>query len=251
MRKAKTQRFRIENKRGFELAVELDLPADSEPRSFGIFAHCFTCTKKYKAPVYLGRELGALGHALLRFDFPGLGDSGGDFSETTLSANVEDIVAVAEFLDREYNAPSFLIGHSMGGAAALMAADRLDSIDLVTTLASPARPGHLGRRLREAREQARSRGIGELTINGRTYQLREDFFQDLERRELQGILAEKEFKLLVAHAPEDRVVSFENAEQLMEWASPPRELLKLEGGDHLLTDEEIVAQVARAIDARL
>src|SRR5699024_11616661 len=67
--------------------------------------------------------LTSFGIACLRFDFPGLGQSEGDFAETSFSENIADIQAAAAWLAAEYNAPQLLIGHSLGGAAALAAGE--------------------------------------------------------------------------------------------------------------------------------
>ncbi len=59
---------------------------------------------------------------MLRFDFTGLGGSGGDFASTGFSSNIEDLKRAADYLRRNYQAPQLLIGHSLGGAAVLSVA---------------------------------------------------------------------------------------------------------------------------------
>ena len=59
---------------------------------------------------------------MLRFDFTGLGMSGGDFSDSNFSSNVGDLLAAANYLRAQHQAPQLLIGHSLGGAAVLAAA---------------------------------------------------------------------------------------------------------------------------------
>jgi alpha/beta superfamily hydrolase len=84
------QRLTFENNEGKSLAARLDLPIDEKPAAYALFAHCFTCTKNLKALVHINRALARHGIAVLRFDFTGLGESEGDFSETSLSSNVAD-----------------------------------------------------------------------------------------------------------------------------------------------------------------
>jgi len=99
------------------LAGRLDTP-DVVPRAWAPFAHCFTCSKDSKAAVYIARTLADGGFGVLRFDFKGLGGSGGDFSNTHFSSNVDDLVAAADWLRTHHGPPALLVGHSLGGKAA-------------------------------------------------------------------------------------------------------------------------------------
>ena len=110
------------NKNGYELSARLELPVDQYPHSYAIFAHCFTCSKNLLAVKNISRGLTANGIAVLLFDFTGLGDSEGDFEQTTFTSNIHDLFSAAAFLEKEYEAPKIMIGHSLGGAAALFAA---------------------------------------------------------------------------------------------------------------------------------
>jgi putative redox protein len=88
----------------------------------------------------MSSALAANGFGVLSFDFTGLGDSGGDFSDTTFSGSVADMIAAAEYLESNHTAPSLMIGHSLGGAATLLAASKLDTIKAGITIGSPAEP---------------------------------------------------------------------------------------------------------------
>ena len=113
----KTTRVTFENASGEELSGRLMLPLHAEPRAWAIFAHCFTCTKNIAAVRHVSQALTGRGVAVLSFDFTGLGSSEGDFGQTTFTTNVSDLVSAAQWLEREHEAPSILIGHSLGGAA--------------------------------------------------------------------------------------------------------------------------------------
>ena len=92
------QKLYFKNQDGKRLAARLDLPLDETPTAFAVFAHCFTCTKNFNAVVNINRALAQHGIAVLRFDFTGLGESEGDFSETSFSSNVADLVSASHFL---------------------------------------------------------------------------------------------------------------------------------------------------------
>ena len=85
------KRVRFPGALGHELEGRLDIPADP-PRAYALFAHCFTCNKDLKAATWLSRELVDRRMALFRFDFTGLGESGGDFADTTFTSNLEDLI---------------------------------------------------------------------------------------------------------------------------------------------------------------
>ena len=85
----KIKRFTIEGHDGYEMAAELDLPDDGYPEYFCIYVPCFTCTKNIRVLKHISKQLVSRGVALLRFDFPGLGESEGDFAETTYSYEFE------------------------------------------------------------------------------------------------------------------------------------------------------------------
>ena len=80
---------------------------------------------------------------MLRFDFTGLGGSDGDFANTNFSSNVADLVAAADYLRHDHEAPAVLIGHSLGGAAVLAAAEHIPETRAVATIGAPADTEHL------------------------------------------------------------------------------------------------------------
>ncbi|MBD3857110.1 MAG: alpha/beta fold hydrolase, partial [Acidobacteria bacterium] len=174
-----TRKITIENAVGHKLAALLDLPEGNEPVAHALFAHCFTCSKDYKGVVWVSKALAAEGIAVLRFDFTGLGESEGDFADTTFSSNVADLVAAAEFMDRELEAPKILIGHSLGGAAVLHAAARIPSVTAVATLAAPSSTDHLAGVIRSSASGIESAGEAEVRIGSRSFRIRKEFLDDL------------------------------------------------------------------------
>src|SRR5690348_6600251 len=139
-----TERFDFDGAQGQRLSGRLDRP-DGAPRAYALFAHCFTCDKTTKAAVRISRALAAHGLAVLRFDFSGLGESEGQLAG--FSANVQDLVAAAAALTARGIAPTLLVGHSLGGAAALAAAGDIASVKAVATVGAPADPAHVLRQL--------------------------------------------------------------------------------------------------------
>jgi putative redox protein len=68
----KSEKVTFAGHSGDMLAARLDLPS-GPVRAAAILAHCFTCSKDIAAARRISGRLAALGIAVLRFDFTGLG----------------------------------------------------------------------------------------------------------------------------------------------------------------------------------
>jgi putative redox protein len=226
---------KIPSSQGTTMAGTLDLP-DTPPVAFAIFAHCFTCSRFVPAASRVCKTLAEHGIACLRFDFPGLGQSEGEFSDTTFSSNVEDLIAAAEWLTREHEAPQLLLGHSLGGAAALKAATRpeMDSVGAVVTLGTPFDPAHAVTHLAEHIRDAEEEGCVTVTLAGRDIDITREFLEDLADNNPETYLPELRKPLLLIHSPTDQTVGVENAQKILRLARFPKSLVTIEA-DHLFT----------------
>lgn len=231
------ERVTFANKSGLQLAGRLHLPDDGPPRAFAIFAHCFTCTKNLRAVGHVSRTLAERGIATLRFDFTGLGESEGEFGGTGFSSNVDDLVAAATFLGERWQAPALLVGHSLGGAAVLRAAERIPTVRAVATINAPASPDHVLRHLTGALEEIEERGEAEVSFGGRPFLLQRAFIEDIRAAAMTDSIAGLKVPLLVFHAPQDVTVGIENAAAILEAADQPKSFIALDGADHLLSAE--------------
>jgi len=229
------------NAAGQVLDGRLDLPADKRPSAYALFAHCFTCTKDSKAAAYISRAMTDLNIAVFRFDFTGLGESSGDFAETTFSSNVADLVAAADYLQTNYAAPQLLIGHSLGGAAVIRAAAQIPAARAVVTIGAPSDPGHVMRHIQDHRDEIESRGVAQIDIAGRPFRIKKEFLDDLAQHRMSGAVKELQRALLVMHAPRDNTVGIDNAAVIFKEALHPKSFVSLDDADHLLS---------RAQDAR-
>lgn len=230
------QNITFKNHKAETLSAKLELPADRKPENFAVFAHCFTCNKNFRAVRQISSALAANGFGVLSFDFTGLGESGGDFSETTFSGTVDDLVAAAEFLTAGFSAPSLIVGHSLGGAAALLAASRLEKVKAVVTIGAPAEPQHVKHLFKDRIDDIESAGASEVSIGGRPFLLKKEFVEDLDQQDLLAEVGAMDRAFLFLHSPEDTVVGIDNAAALYKAARHPKSFISLAGADHLLTD---------------
>ena len=198
---------------------------------------------------WISQALTERGLGVLRFDFTGLGESEGDFADTNFSSNVEDLIEAARFLDREHAAPRLLVGHSLGGAAVVQAAARLNEPTAVATIGAPADPSHVTRLLRSSVGEMQSEGRAKVELAGRTFTIRKQFLDDLEKANMQKAVRSMEAAFLVFHAPLDDTVGIENAQQLFQFARHPKSFISLDQADHLLTDEADARHVGAVLAA--
>ncbi|MFC3216438.1 MULTISPECIES: bifunctional alpha/beta hydrolase/OsmC family protein [Sphingomonadaceae] len=243
------QMFDFEGASGRRLSGRLESP-QATPRGWAIFAHCFTCGKDSLAAVRISRALARAGIGVLRFDFAGLGGSGGE----TFAADIDDLIAAADAMTAAGKSPSLLIGHSLGGAAALAAASELASIEAVATIGAPADIGHVLSHF-DPGELARidAEGVGEIELAGRHFLLRRSFIDDIRQQDLLSYVRDLKRPLLVLHAPSDPIVGIDNASEIFQHAKHPKSFVSLDTADHLLTnrtDAEYAAAVIAAWASR-
>lgn len=243
----KTENVQFPGARGEQMAARLEIPEGRPARAFALFAHCFTCTKDYKAVVRISRRLAARGIAVCRFDFTGLGESGGEFASTNFTSNLEDLQAAAQFLRDRFMAPQLLIGHSLGGAAILAVANRIPEAQAIVTIAAPSDTEHLSRQLLRMAPELAGEDEATVTIAGRSFLIRKQLLADLESHRMSEYLSILDRPLLILHSPQDEIVDIENAARLFQQASFPKSFISVDGADHLLAknreDWQFVADV--------
>jgi len=235
------------NIEGQTLAGRLELPADQHPHNFALFAHCFTCNKNLGAVRNISRALTAQGYGVLRFDFTGLGESEGDFEDTNFSGNVEDLIAAATFLEKEYQAPTLLIGHSLGGAASIFAAAEIASIKAIATIGAPSNPVHVKHLFKSSIEEIEVLGKTVVNLSGRDFTIKKQFLDDLETKPLPNVAKNLDKAILVMHSPQDTTVGIKNAEEIYHAAKHPKSFVSLDGADHLLMQKEDSVYAGRVI----
>lgn len=226
----------FENSAGKQLSAKLYMPADRNPHNFAIFAHCFTCNKNFTAVRYISAALAAEGFGVLSFDFTGLGMSEGDFSETNFSGSIDDLTSAAAFLEKEYVAPALIVGHSLGGAAAIFAANEIQAIKAVVTIGTPCSPQHVTNLLAGGIEEIEEKGAAEISIGGRPFTIKKQFVEDLKDQNLLNVVRKMRKAFLFLHSPQDKIVGIENAADLYAAAFHPKSFVSLDGADHLLSN---------------
>ncbi len=241
------QKVSFLNNENQELAGRLELPVNQYPHNFVLFAHCFTCNKNLSAVRNISRELTSNGFGVLRFDFTGLGESDGDFENTNFSGNVEDLISAANFLKENYVSPTLLIGHSLGGAAAIFSASQIESVKAVATIGAPSNPKHVQHLLHSNIEEIKAKGKAKVNLGGREFTIKKQFLDDIESKSLPEVAKNLNRALLIIHSPQDTTVEIKNAEDIYIAARHPKSFVSIDGADHLLMRKEDSIYVGNVI----
>lgn len=228
---------------GHMLDGRLEMP-DASTRAYSICCHCFTCSKDTLTTYRISKALAKKGIATLRFDFTGLGNSEGQFSQTGFSSNVADVMAAIDYLRQHHQAPSLLMGHSLGGTAVLEAAIQTTEVKAVSTIASPSQPDHVLHHFGHALTLLEQGFASSIEVAGENYNIEPEFIDDLRRYDMEKRLTELNKPTLIFNIINDALVSENNATELNEWINGDSKIITLYDSDHLLSkkqDTEFVA----------
>ncbi len=225
------------NSSGEEIKAILSEPVSGEPAAYALFVHCFTCNKDLSAVYNICLALTNKNIAVLRFDFTGLGESEGEFSDTNFSSNLADIESAYEFLGIKYEYPQIIIGHSLGGAAALATGGKLEEIKAIATIGAPFEPVHVTHHFGGTIEEIKETGKAKVSIGGRPFEIKNQFLNDIEQVDMATIINKMRKPLLVMHSPIDNIVGIENAALIYENAMHPKSFISLDNADHLLSNK--------------
>ncbi len=248
----RTKDVSFKNAEGIVLSGKMEFPVDRKPRYYALFAHCFTCGKDLRAARNLSLALTQSGFAVLRFDFTGLGESDGEFENTNFTSNAEDLKSACAFMAENYESPGLLVGHSLGGTAALQVASTLQSVKAVASIGAPFDPDHVLNLFAEHLDSIHEGGAVKINIGGRPFKIKRQFIKDVENGEINKSLnsdAMRGKSVLVLHSPQDQTVEIENAEKIYTSARHPKSYISLDGADHLLSSKDDSLYVGKVIAA--
>lgn len=236
------------------LSAKIDYPDGGEVKNWVVFAHGFSIGKDLRPIRTISKALVQDGFGMLRFDFTGLGDSEGNFSDTNFTSNCEDIRLAAKFLTDNYAPPSIIVGHSFGGTAAIKVADEIPSVRALATIGSPCDTTHIVHQFADKLEEIEVEGKAQVLLAGRPFIIKEQFLDDIENQNIVKEIGELDLALLLFHSPQDSVVSIDNAAHIYQHARHPKSFVSLDGADHLLLknrkDANYIGHVLTAWAAR-
>lgn len=240
-------RVRFESSTGPLLAGLIDEPAEPV-RGWGLFVHGLTLGKDCPAAARICKQLASDGVGMLRYDNLGLADSEGDWGQGSFTQKVADTVLAARFMEERGTPIDLLVGHSLGGAAAIAAAAG-SRARAVVSIAAPIEPAHAENQYDAILDRVLAEGQAEWLVGGRALTMRRAFVEDMRSADLREDIRTLRRPLLVMHSPTDNAVGIENASEIFRTARHPRSFVSLEGSDHLLTKPGQGQRAGRIISA--
>ncbi|QCX40717.1 alpha/beta fold hydrolase [Aureibaculum algae] len=244
-----TKNIQFTNKQGLLLDGNIDFPIDKKPLSYALFAHFFTGSQNFTAVRNISRALTHNRIAVMRFDFSGLGKSEGKFEDSNFSTNIDDLISAATYLKENYDSPKIIVGHSLGGAAAIFAADKIESIQAIVTIGAPSNPSHVEHLFEDHLENIHLDGEATFEISGRPFTIKKHFLEDLNSKNMTKLLNNSRKPILVLHSPQDKIVEISNAKEIYKAAHHPKSFISLDGANHLLTNKADSFYVAEVLSS--
>ncbi len=240
--------YRFLNKNGLELSAHLYRPLDRVPGFYALFAHCFTCKDNFSVVSKICKALSQQGVAVFSLDFTG--NQNEATQRQVFAAGISDLVDAAVFLEKNFQAPKMLLGHSLGGTATIYAATKLSTVDAVVSIATPAFPDQIQKLFQGAADKS---GNSTIHIGGAPFRISQEFWEEIVQKPIKGVLKGMKKSLLLMHSPQDEVVGVENSLELFDQAEHPKSFISLEGADHLISDlkdSEYIGEVVAAWSKR-
>ncbi len=223
------ERVEFAGRRGNRLVGDLHRAGD-RPGTVLVLCHGMESTREGNKQLAIVERALPDGYSVLRFDFSYVGESEGDFADLTITGEVDDCLGALDFLDAFEPDRRVLVGSSLGGAVALLAASAAqDSVDAVATIAAVADASLFTEGLDNA-ALARWRETGRR--RWRDGEIRSTFLEDIERIDILEAVNSASGPLLVAHGTADEVVPVTHARSIARWAGERARLALFDGVGH-------------------
>lgn len=197
-----------------------------------LLCHGMMSSKDGEKHLALAERLVARGHLVLRFDFAGRGESGGDFLGLSIRRQAGEAAAALAVLRAMGAGPVGVEGSSLGGAAAVCLAAE-GGVDALVTWAAVGRADRLAEGMAGPEGMVRWARDGVRVVEGQPvgYSL----IEDARRQDLLAVAARVACPWLIVHGAKDSVVPVSDAEALHRASRGRARLEILPGADHQFT----------------
>ena len=215
------------NSEGYQLAGFLH---SGGSKNIIILCHGFTGNKVESKRLFVeaAREFALGGIDAFRFDFYGSGDSAGDFAETTLSHNIQNLKdAVALMQEKAYENIAVL-GLSMGGATSILTVSDSPVNYLITWSTVP----DMQKLFQEyvGGVPADNPDVQEMIYDG--WKINRSFWQDGVQHDIQSAFKQIKIPKLVIQGTEDKELFVNGFFAFRDIAYPPADFMEMPGAGH-------------------
>lgn len=198
-----------------------------------IIGHGVTGNKDRPWAKGLATAAAASGTPALRFSFSGNGDSEGEFRDSTISKEVQDLTAVIDAACGQGYDDIILVGHSMGGAVAVISAGQDKRIKRLISLAGMVYTKQFADV--EFSDATPDQGF---MWDDEDCPLSQTFVDDLNAI---GDVLDRAPQItvpwLLVHGSDDDVVPIQGSRDIMAKAGGPTEFVEITGSNHVFADD--------------
>lgn len=208
------------------LSVSTDFPSNyfyATDKAYPIIVIChgFIGTKVGVNRLFVkaAKELREQGYIIVRFDYMGCGESEGDYGENTFAGFIEQtnvILTFAKAIPKVDPTDVTLIGHSLGGAVALLTATEFKEenvIDRLILWSAVGRPfNDISTILDGHFPSAMANGVSKPS-DYKGYQIHESFLQSFKKYEPIKLSSRFNGDVLIIHGEEDEEIDVQYAKE--------------------------------------
>lgn len=179
--------------------------------------------------VEAARKFTRVGYTTLRFDFYGSGDSEGDFSETTITTQIQNLKDAISFLHDEGCEKICVLGLSLGAAIAILTLAE-KPVDALITWSAVSDFQKLFDVLAPAKLKENKNALEHFEYNG--WILKRAFWNDALSHDIQEKFIMLKMPKLILQGDADEEVFVDGMRQFMDNAYPPCDFYEIPGAGH-------------------
>lgn len=259
MSESTRRQFEITSDEGLPIRGVIEIP--HRPERVAIVIHGFKGFMEWGFFPWLCERLSSTGVAACRFDMSrnGIGDDPETFDRLdlferdTYSIQLSDLSRVVDHVRSNPeigSLPMFLVGHSRGGAIALLGASRIGGLSGVVTWSSISSTDRWDEGMKR---EWRAKGYLDV-LNSRTKQVMrmstavlDDLEQNRARLDVLSAVKSMKLPLLVIHGGNDESVSPDDAREIS-GATPHASIMMVSGAGHTFNAIHPLVNVPRELD---
>ncbi|OGY91093.1 MAG: hypothetical protein A3B30_04225 [Candidatus Komeilibacteria bacterium RIFCSPLOWO2_01_FULL_52_15] len=240
----KERSFALQSGRGYLIRGSARFQKKTEERTVVLLCHGLGVSRRYPLLRSIAHDLEKRGHSWVTFDFAGHGQSGGRVKDRRVLNFIRDIRTVMQWIRKQSQAPSFLVGHSIGALAGLAFASEYRSrLSGVVLIGCNAYAGH---KYRLMLREGKTRAYALYSVVG-SARVSTAFWKERLAHEPHRMIASLHVPVLIVCGSADRTNPVAESRILFRVAHQPKQLAIVKGADHYFRKARQQTAAAQAI----